>query len=73
MFNLDDITNENNEEPNFKWPYILDHTYRTLILGFKSGKTTELLNLIKEQERDTYWQDLFVCKRREWRKTSFFN
>ena len=54
MFNLDDITNENNEEANFKWPYILDHTYRTLILGFKSGKTTELLNLIKEQERDTY-------------------
>ena len=62
MFNLDDITNENNEEPNFKWPYILDHTYRTLILGFKSGKTTELLNLIKEQERDTYWQDYLYAK-----------
>ena len=54
MFNLDDITNENNEEPNLKWPYILDHTYRTLIIGGpKAGKTTELLNLIKEQERES--------------------
>ena len=29
MFNLDDITNENNK----KWPYIPDHSYRMLIIG----------------------------------------
>ena len=28
MVNLDDITNENNEEHNEKWPYIPDHPYR---------------------------------------------
>ena len=61
MFNLDDITNENNEEPNFRWPYILDHTYRTLIIGAsKSGKTTELLNLIKEQERDSLIDKIYL-------------
>ena len=27
MFNLDDITNENNESHNKKWPYIPDHPY----------------------------------------------
>ena len=32
MFNLDDITNENNEEHNLKWPYIPDHSYRMLII-----------------------------------------
>ena len=31
MFNLDYITNEHNEEHNFKWPYIPDHPYRMLI------------------------------------------
>ena len=61
MFNLDDITNENNEEANFKWPYILDHTYRTLIIGgSKSGKTTELLNLIKEQEKDSLIDKIYL-------------
>ena len=28
MFNLDDITNENNEKQNLKWAYIPDHPYR---------------------------------------------
>ena len=32
MFNLDDITNENNEEHNLKWPYIPDQSYRMLII-----------------------------------------
>ena len=51
MFNLDDITNENNKEHNKKWPYIPDHPYRILIIGGSgSGKTNALLNLIKEQD-----------------------
>ena len=40
MFNLDNITNENNEKHNKKCPFIPDHTYRVLIIGgFGSGKT----------------------------------
>ena len=51
MFNLDDITNENNKEHNKKWPFIPDHPYRILIIGGSgSGKTNALLNLIKEQD-----------------------
>ena len=51
MVNLDDITNENNEKHNEKWPYIPDHTYRILIIGgYGSGKTNALLNLIKGQD-----------------------
>ena len=49
MFNLDNITNENNEDHNKKWPYIPDHPYRMLIIGGSgSEKTNTLLNLIKE-------------------------
>ena len=49
MFNLDDITNENNKEQNEKWPYIPDHPYRILIIGASaSRKTNALLNVIKE-------------------------
>ena len=48
MFNLDDITKENNKEHNEKWPYIPDHPYRILIISVsRSGKTNALLNLIK--------------------------
>ena len=51
MFNLDDITNENNKEHNEKWPHIPDHPYRILIIGGSgSGKTNALLSLIKEQD-----------------------
>ena len=50
MINLDSITNENNKKHNEKWPYILDHPYRTLIIGGSgSGKTNALINLINEQ------------------------
>ena len=53
MLNLDDITNENNEDHNKKWPYISDHPYRMLIAGGSgSVKTNSLLNLIKQQESD---------------------
>ena len=50
MNNLHSITNENNKKHNEKWPYILDHPYRILIIdGSGSGKTNTLLNLINEQ------------------------
>ena len=50
MWNLDDITNEDNKNNN-KWPVIPDHPYRILIIvGSRSGKTNALLNLIKEQD-----------------------
>ena len=53
MFNLDDITNGNNEDHNKMWQYILNHPYRMLINGGSgSGKTNALLNLIKEQDND---------------------
>ena len=43
-FNLDDITNKNNENHNKKLPYIPDHPYRMLIIvGSESGKTNALL------------------------------
>ena len=51
MFNLDNITNENNRKHSEKWPYIPNHTYRILIIGaFGSGKTNALLNLIIEKD-----------------------
>ena len=55
MFNVDNITNKNNKDHNSKWPYIPDHPYRMLIIGGSgSGKTNTLLNLIKEQDGETY-------------------
>ena len=33
MFTLNEITNENNDNHNNKWPYILHHPYRMLIIG----------------------------------------
>ena len=51
MFNLDDITNENNKEHNKKWPFIPDHTHRLpIIVCSGSGKTNAMLNLVKEQD-----------------------
>ena len=51
MIDLDSITNENNKEHNEKWPYILGHLHRILIIGGSgSGKTKTLLNLMKEQD-----------------------
>ena len=50
MINFDDYTNENIIEDNSKWPYILDHPYRILIIGGSGpGKTNTLLNLINNQ------------------------
>ena len=53
MFNLDDITNENNKEHNNKWSYIPGHLYTILTIGGSgSGKINALLNLIKKKEED---------------------
>ena len=55
MINYDDITNENKTKHNPKWPYILYHPYRMLIIGVSgSGKTNALLNLINQQDNDDY-------------------
>ena len=51
MFNLDDITNENNKEHNNKWSYIPGHPYTILAIGGSgSGKVNALFNLIKKQQ-----------------------
>ena len=61
MFNLDDITNENNKHHDKKWPYIPDHPYRMLIIGVSvSGKTNALLHLIKEQDSDNLTDKIYL-------------
>ena len=51
MFNLNDISNENNKDHKEKWPHTPDHAYEILIIGnYGSGKTNALLNLTKEQD-----------------------
>ena len=51
MFNLNDITNENNKKHKKKWPFIPDHPYRILIIGGSgSAKPNALLNLIIQQD-----------------------
>ena len=60
---LDDITKENNKEPNEKWY----HPYRILIIGGPgTGKTSMLFNLINEQndinKMYLYWKDLSESK-----------
>ena len=84
MFNLDDITNENNKQHNEKWPFIPDYPYRILIIGGSgSGKTNALLNLIKEQDdidkNYQYAKDLseskyeFLIKKRKDVGIKYFN
>ena len=76
MFNLDDITNENNKKHNEKWPYIPGWPYRTLIIdGSGSGKTNILLNSRSQQDdiaklylcaKDlSEAKDEFIIKKRE--------
>ena len=78
---MDSITNENNNEYNEKWQYI---PYRILIIGGSgSGKTSALLNLIKEQDDIDkiylYAKDLsepkyeFLIKKRKDVGTKHFN
>ena len=61
MFQLDDITNENNEGYNKRWPYIPDHLYRMFIIGASvTEKTNALLNLIKEQDSDELIHKIYL-------------
>ena len=51
MINIGNITNNNNNDHNEKWPYIPDHPYRIKMIGGSgSGKTNTLPNLINEQK-----------------------
>ena len=44
MINLDSISNENNKKHHEKWPYILDHPYKILLIdGSGSGKTNTVI------------------------------
>ena len=45
MINFGNYTSENKTEHNLKWPYILDHPYRALIIGSSNA----LLNLKNNQ------------------------
>ena len=51
---------------NTYWPYIPDHSYRILIIGYSgSGKNNVLLNLIKHQGSDierNYLYDKVPCE-----------
>ena len=49
MIHFDDYTNQNKTEYDPKYPYIPDQPYKILIIGFRSGKTNALLNLIHNQ------------------------
>ena len=61
MFNLDYITNENNEDHNKKGPYIPDHSYGMLIMGGSgSGKTNALLNSVKKQDSDNLIDKIYL-------------
>ena len=72
MINFDDYANENKTEHNLKWPYILDHPYRILIIGSSgSWKANALLNLINKQP-DLHKTYLYVKDPYE-AKYQFFN
>ena len=59
MINFSSITNKNKKEHNEKWSFIPDPSYRILIIGGSgSGKTSALLNLIKEQDNI---DKMFLC------------
>ena len=50
MINYDNYTNKNKTEHNPKWPYILDHPCRILIIGCSgSGNTNALFNLLDNE------------------------
>ena len=47
---FDNYVNENKTKYNKNWPYISDHPYRILVIGYSgSGKTNLLLDLMENQ------------------------
>ena len=63
MINVDDYASENKTQHNLKWPYILDHPYRVLIIGGSgSGKTNSLLNVINNKpDVDKIYLIKYIC------------
>ena len=63
MINVDDYASENKTQHNLKWPYILDHPYRVLIIGGSgSGKTNLLLNVINNKpDIDKIYLIKYIC------------
>ena len=60
-FNLDVITNENNADHNPKQLYTPNHLYTILIIGSSGpGKTSTLLNLIREQGSDVFTDKIYL-------------
>ena len=50
MINFGNVVKENIKEHNLNWPQTPDHPYRILIIvGYGSGKTNSLFNLINQQ------------------------
>ena len=50
MINFDEVTGENTQEHNLRWPKNPNHRYRILIVGgLRSGEMNSLLNLIEDQ------------------------
>ena len=43
MFNLDNITNENNKDQNNKWVYIPGHPYRMSIIGGSGSRKSKFI------------------------------
>ena len=55
MINYGNITKENINQHNLYWKQILDRPYRILVIGgSRPGKTSALLNLIKQQDNNDY-------------------
>ena len=53
MINYDDVTKVYTKDHNLNWPELSDLPYKILVIGGSgSGKTSELLNLIKQQDDD---------------------
>ena len=63
MISVDDYASENKTQHNLKWPYILDHPYRVLIIGGSgSGKTNSLLNVINNKpDIDKIYLIKYIC------------
>ena len=66
MIKFDDVTKEKVKERNPNWLQILDHPYKTLIVGGSgSGKTDALLNAINHEpdiEKNLYAKDPYEAK-----------
>ena len=58
MFNLDDITNKNNEEYNPKWSYILGYNVNNW--RFQIEENNVLFHLIREKDSDELVDKIYL-------------